>query len=775
MADSYQVKVVIAGQNNLSQPVGQATQSLRQLNQEASRTNQAFSQLKTVGMGLFAGASLAGVARMAEDLYQTGMNAQRAEMLFRSFGAQVGDTTALLERLRVTSRGVVTDVDLMNSASSFLSMGLAKNADEVNRLTDVAVTFAQAMGTDVASSISNLSALLSNQSLLRLDTLGISSAQVRELWNQYKAAGVESSEAFTQAFLEVAEGKLPQMAQVADATVTEFQKLSTAMDNWWTDFGERFAQGVNGLIGIAQNAGPIIQAALFGQTSVQGQAAADATPGISAIAAAQAAQYATVEYGGMPGYGPGSQGRSEVTARAEAYISRLLGYAQNTGANIADLSLSDVRNAAGMSFATLDNEVRAMREWAAGAQESMRQSALWAQQNAELEASLNQVTQAVETGFSIVPAALDPMAAQRGEAMGGANVWLQAIRAQMAKNQSPFMTRQDAYSVGEAAEEVQRLVDEALRLNEINPGFLSEQNVGLLSSMADEAARTAAAADSMASAFERASLSQLFGQTSGGRLGEIDAAVIDSLRAGGASEDTISALIRAMGLDSGQLTQMSVQFEEQVVPFLEDVASQMGADAYNAMRRKYDEAVAGAAMTGAPAIDMASLMGGFAYYPGGGGPAGSYTVRPGDTASGIAAQYGVSVSDFGLANPSLILPGQQLTWGSAGGGGLINTDFDMLEQSMMQAEVSVANAATSASTIADEMTTAVDTLATGLDGVFSKTYQLPIELVVSGAGILGQLIAAAVQANGGVAPGTSANTGRSNTGTRGDGTYSRGR
>jgi hypothetical protein len=92
-----------------------------------------------------------------------------------------------------------------------------------------------------------------------------------------------------------------------------------------------------------------------------------------------------------------------------------------------------------------------------------------------------------------------------------------------------------------------------------------------------------------------------------------------------------------------------------------------------------------------------------------------------------------------------------------GGGFFAPENFDMLEQSMMQAE-------TSASNISDEMQTAADTLQSGVDAVFGKTYQLPIELVVSGAGIIGQLVAAAVAGNGGTVPGSSTNTGRSATG-----------
>jgi hypothetical protein len=126
-----------------------------------------------------------------------------------------------------------------------------------------------------------------------------------------------------------------------------------------------------------------------------------------------------------------------------------------------------------------------------------------------------------------------------------------------------------------------------------------------------------------------------------------------------------------------------------------------------------------------------------------------------------------------LDNPSLIYPGQRIGIGGGGGMGggsfFAPENFDMLEASMMQAADGVGLAAESASGIVDDMTTAVDTLASGIEGVFSRSYQLPVELVISGAGIIGQLVAAAVAANGGTVPGGSANTGRSGSGGRNSG------
>ena len=93
--------------------MAQAEQQTGRMAQASSRVGQSFNAMGAAMSGAIVGFGIAGVTRLAEGLYSAGMNAQRAETLFQSFGAQVGSTTALLERLRGTTRGVVDDTTLM--------------------------------------------------------------------------------------------------------------------------------------------------------------------------------------------------------------------------------------------------------------------------------------------------------------------------------------------------------------------------------------------------------------------------------------------------------------------------------------------------------------------------------------------------------------------------------------------------------------------------------------------------------------------------------------
>lgn len=144
MADRV-VTVKLRVEDQFSQPVNaytqkmtQAEQATKRMSDSARQSSSAFGGMGTAITGAVAAFGVMGVARFAEGLYTAGMQAQRTGMLFESFGAQVGSTSALLERLRGTTRGVVSDTALMAAASQQLSMGLAQNANDVNRLMNMA-------------------------------------------------------------------------------------------------------------------------------------------------------------------------------------------------------------------------------------------------------------------------------------------------------------------------------------------------------------------------------------------------------------------------------------------------------------------------------------------------------------------------------------------------------------------------------------------------------------------------------------------------------------
>jgi hypothetical protein len=597
------------------------------------------------------------------------------------------------------------------------------------------------MGTSVQDSMSNLNMLLANQSYLRLDTLGISSSQVRELAESYRKAGMDSSEAFNAAFMDVAERKLPQMQAVADAMVTPLQQMQTSLDNWWTDFGNRFAQGVNGLIGMVTHLGEV---AGFVMAGLPGGGTSDIPmidngPSVGAVNSAMYRQFVQMQgrAGNSAFFSPYQQSAFDLTGyspRSATSVRDLLGGRGSAAGEFEAIIRQQSSETARLAAQIAANTATEAAFRAAGITGLGGQTRWFDQQNAPFNDALGRLTGQFNS-------------AMMGGYMGG-GTGASLFTTDAVERMTGIQSAMDG------------ILASAESMNE--RGIMSDADVEKFRQASQWMAQTATDANAARAALDNMSLSQLFGQQGGGRTGEISGGLLSLLSAQGVDANALQGLQDALFLNSGQETAASLQFRDEVLPMLADIYSQYGTEATITALNAYNEAAAQtAAMSGLGS--PVSLLAATGYSRSGGG-GGSFTAQPGDTVGALAAAAGMSVdafaSQYGIANPSMIYAGQ--TYGSTGGGELTQVShYAAMDDAASNISSSMADAESSASNIADDMTAAVDVLASGIEGVFGRTYQLPVELVISGAGIIGQLVAAAVSANGGATPGASANTGRS--------------
>jgi hypothetical protein len=767
MADrSVTVRLKVADEfsspiNSYTQKMNQADQATQKAAQGASRAGQSFGQMGTMLTGAVAAFGIMGAVRIGEELYSAGMNAQRAGMLFASFGGQVGNTSTLLERLRGVTRGVVDDTTLMSAASTQLSMGLAKSADDVARLTNIGVTFAQAMGTDIGASMENLNMILANQSYLRLDTLGISSSQVRELAAQYRSAGMDTSEAFNAAFLDVAEQKLPQMTAVADAMVTPFQQLQTSMNNFMADFGDNFAYLINEM---ARGIGKIsdLIGGIFGSGG-----ASQASVNASATAGIYADMYTS---GGNPA---GMLSSSNITGAIQAAIM-----ADQSGIDAGSAEFLNLLTTSAFGFSSTDSIFNTdagqqMLQQAAGIV-GWYQSYMAVVSSAQTGAASAALEQTALAGSMPRYAGMDDASVPRGPAFGGLmSRLLNRDYGQIGGFQGGIAYSDSGIAdMQAAADRMREIADSAAEVK----GMYSDFELDSLKSAADYLEHMASDAVNVRDALANATLPEAFGQWGGGRRQEMYNGVLEAMQANGASQDQISAFTQQFGMDSGAITGMSAQWEQTVAPALAQMGEQLGAEAVMTWLDAYYAAQEDAMLreyTGPLALDLISQQAGIVplsgSFAGGGGT--PYTVRAGDTASAIAAQYGVSVTSLGLDNPSMIYPGQQINIGGAGGGmqfgydpSMIGNAGDVGAETDRQAQVA---ADSYQYHLEGAFTSAVDTFTSLLNNAAAHVVQVPIEFVIQNGGFLNTLfagaVAAAVSANGGATPGATGNSGRSST------------
>jgi hypothetical protein len=166
-----------------------------------------------------------GVAKSVMDFANTQASIQYTQEKFDRLTVAIGTTSsALMNKLRAATHGTVSDLQLMTSATGFLTLGLVKTEDQAVRLTRVA----GAMGMD----INQLTLTLTNQTTRRFDSLGMSVDGFAERLATLKSAGMDTNSAFTEAFLQQAEAQIQKVGDIADTTAGKIKQADTSWQNY---------------------------------------------------------------------------------------------------------------------------------------------------------------------------------------------------------------------------------------------------------------------------------------------------------------------------------------------------------------------------------------------------------------------------------------------------------------------------------------------------------------------------------------------------------------
>jgi len=161
--------------------------------------------------------------------------AQKFDNLSRSIGTT---SSALLMDLRSAVKGTMSDMELMAGASDMLALGLAKSHDQAVRLTAVA----GALGWNM----DQLTLTITNETTMRLDSLGLSLESVKGRYEALKAAGIDGQQAMTQALIEAGEAMVNLQGHIGDTTLGAFQKMEAAQTNFFGLMKMELAQGMTG-------------------------------------------------------------------------------------------------------------------------------------------------------------------------------------------------------------------------------------------------------------------------------------------------------------------------------------------------------------------------------------------------------------------------------------------------------------------------------------------------------------------------------------------------
>ena len=198
------------------------------------------SQVELAGQAL---EKVGQVAGAAWDALGEGAAQLRQEDMFGSLAESIGTTAdALEDRLGTATKGLVDDAALIKGASDLISLGLADNEDKAVRLSAVM----GALNWDMQV----LTLTLANNSMMRLDALGLAMEDIKTRSEALKEAGMNADEAFDLAVIEAGEAKMRLLGDASESTAGRLQQLEVVAKNVSTTLKTEFAHGV--VVGVGQ-------------------------------------------------------------------------------------------------------------------------------------------------------------------------------------------------------------------------------------------------------------------------------------------------------------------------------------------------------------------------------------------------------------------------------------------------------------------------------------------------------------------------------------------
>lgn len=210
---------------------------IRQADRELKEWSKGISK---IGDMLGAAFAVGVIADFTMEAVKLGDQLDAAAQGFQRFG-----TERDLENLRKSTRGMVSDVKLLQQAVSAGNFGIP--VKELGVLFEFAQKRAKETGQEVDYLTNSIVTGIGRKSPLILDNLGISATMLRD---KLHGVSVESATIaqVTKAVGEIAQEQLGLMAQGADDATTSSAQLAATWENFKANSGRVFGPLVNGVL-----------------------------------------------------------------------------------------------------------------------------------------------------------------------------------------------------------------------------------------------------------------------------------------------------------------------------------------------------------------------------------------------------------------------------------------------------------------------------------------------------------------------------------------------
>lgn len=170
-------------------------------------------------------AALGAVNVAADRAYtslERGAGLELTRKRFDNLAISIGTTgQALDEKIGAATAGMLTNAQQMALATNLIALELATTEDQAVRLSRVV--------TELDQDIGELSLALVNQTTRRFDQLNVSAVGFEERLEALKEQGLDTQEAFTEAFLQQAEAQIERVGGKSESAAGDIARFNAAV------------------------------------------------------------------------------------------------------------------------------------------------------------------------------------------------------------------------------------------------------------------------------------------------------------------------------------------------------------------------------------------------------------------------------------------------------------------------------------------------------------------------------------------------------------------
>lgn len=234
------LELIVKGKDQASGPLSNVGGSVSSLGSKAAGIAKGGLRVATAGV-VALGAAAVGAAVLIGKLALAAAEVEGIRTTFVTLTSDMGTYDEVIGRVRESTRGMISDTDLWAGANKLLGMDIATTDEELNTHLEMATQLGTAYG-DNENAIENWALMMANQSIPRLDSFGISSANVRLRIDELTEAdeSLSREEAFKIAVMEEGRLAMERVGEQGDGMAASMARWKASTENLKNSLGRAF-------------------------------------------------------------------------------------------------------------------------------------------------------------------------------------------------------------------------------------------------------------------------------------------------------------------------------------------------------------------------------------------------------------------------------------------------------------------------------------------------------------------------------------------------------